>query len=151
MTTNSGCDVAAVKAFLLDLQDRICAALEAQDGKAQFVEDAWEREEAEGQLALTGGGRTRVIADGGVIEKGGVNFSHVRGERLPASATAPTRRRPTSHCLQGPFASPRGRPSRSRGTRDALSRRAKLAWPGRSPCRRRCRTAIGGWENGYVS
>ena len=86
MTTNSGCDVAAVKTFLLDLQDRICAALEALDGKAQFVEDAWEREEAEGQLALTGGGR--VIADGGVIEKGGVNFSHVRGERLPASATA---------------------------------------------------------------
>ena len=53
MTTNSGCDVAAVKTFLLDLQDRICAALEALDGKAQFVEDAWEREEAEGQLALT--------------------------------------------------------------------------------------------------
>ena len=52
MTTNSGCDVAAVKAFLLDLQDRICAALEAQDGKAQFVEDAWEREEASSREAL---------------------------------------------------------------------------------------------------
>jgi coproporphyrinogen III oxidase len=84
----TGCDVAAVKAFLLDLQDRICSALEAQDGQAVFVEDAWEREGAEGELALTGGGRTRVIADGAVIEKGGVNFSHVRGERLPASATA---------------------------------------------------------------
>jgi len=85
---HSGCDVAAVKAFLLDLQDRICSALEAQDGKAQFQEDSWERPAAEGDLALTGGGRTRVIADGGVIEKGGVNFSHVRGARLPASATA---------------------------------------------------------------
>ena len=75
--TYSGCDVAAVKAFLLDLQDRICAALEAQDGGASFVEDAWERPAAEGALALTGGGRTRVIANGAVIEKGGVNFSHV--------------------------------------------------------------------------
>ncbi len=86
--TQSGCDVAAVKRFLLDLQDRICSALEAQDGKATFTEDAWEREEAEGELALTGGGRTRVMAAGGVIEKGGVNFSHVKGARLPASATA---------------------------------------------------------------
>lgn len=85
---NNSCDVAAVKAFLLDLQDRICSALEAQDGQAQFIEDAWEREGAEGALALTGGGRTRVIAGGAVIEKGGVNFSHVKGERLPASATA---------------------------------------------------------------
>ena len=88
MSTQSGCDIAAVKTFLLDLQDRICTALEEQDGQASFVEDAWDREEAEGHLALTGGGRTRVIADGGVIEKGGVNFSHVKGERLPASATA---------------------------------------------------------------
>ncbi len=88
MSTQSGCDIAAVKTFLLDLQDRICAALEEQDGQASFVEDAWDREEAEGHLALTGGGRTRVIADGGVIEKGGGNFSHVKGERLPASATA---------------------------------------------------------------
>ena len=85
---NTSCDIQAVKSFLLDLQDRICAALEEQDGQASFVEDAWDREEAEGHLALTGGGRTRVIADGGVIEKGGVNFSHVKGERLPASATA---------------------------------------------------------------
>ena len=85
---NGACNVEAVKAFLLDLQDRICSALEAQDGQAQFAEDAWEREAAEGALALTGGGRTRVIANGAVIEKGGVNFSHVKGERLPASATA---------------------------------------------------------------
>lgn len=84
----SQCDVQAVKDFLLDLQDRICAALEAQDGEAHFQEDAWEREHPEGPLNLLGGGRTRVIANGAVFEKGGVNFSHVQGERLPASATA---------------------------------------------------------------
>lgn len=88
MTDHSHCDVDAVKAFLLDLQDRICAALEQQDGSARFSEDSWERDEAEGALQLLGGGRTRVIANGAVIEKGGVNFSHVRGQTLPASATA---------------------------------------------------------------
>ncbi len=71
----------AVKQFLLALQDSICQGLEAADGKAKFVEDAWER--AEG-----GGGRTRVIRDGAVIEQGGVNFSHVYGASMPASATA---------------------------------------------------------------
>jgi coproporphyrinogen III oxidase len=74
-------DKAAVKAYLLDLQDRICAALAAEDGGANFVEDAWTR--AEG-----GGGRSRVITNGKVIEKGGVNFSHVYGAQMPASATA---------------------------------------------------------------
>ena len=74
-------DKAAVKAYLLDLQDRICNALAAEDGGAGFVEDSWER--AEG-----GGGRTRVLANGPVIEKGGVNFSHVHGTQMPASATA---------------------------------------------------------------
>lgn len=73
-------DIDAVKAYLLDLQDRICAALAAEDG-GRFREDAWTR--AEG-----GGGRTRVLEDGAVIEKGGVNFSHVSGGQLPASATA---------------------------------------------------------------
>ena len=88
MSHTSTVDVAAVKAYLLDLQDRICTALEAQDGQAQFVEDAWDRDPNDSSLALTGGGRTRVIADGAVIEKGGVNFSHVKGPQLPASATA---------------------------------------------------------------
>jgi coproporphyrinogen III oxidase len=73
--------VSAVKAYLLGLQDNICKALEQQDGQASFVEESWEREQG-------GGGRTRVIADGAVIEKGGVNFSHVFGHQLPASATA---------------------------------------------------------------
>jgi coproporphyrinogen III oxidase len=70
-----------VKEFLLALQDKICAGLEQADGTAKFVEDAWQREEG-------GGGRTRVIRDGAVIEQGGVNFSHVYGESMPASATA---------------------------------------------------------------
>ncbi|MDM3870447.1 oxygen-dependent coproporphyrinogen oxidase [Porticoccus sp. W117] len=74
-------DKHAVKTYLLDLQDRICAELENADGSDQFVEDSWNR--AEG-----GGGRSRVLTDGGVIEKGGVNFSHVHGNQLPASATA---------------------------------------------------------------
>ena len=71
----------AVKAYLLDLQDRICAALEVEDGGARFVEDAWTRPGG-------GGGRTRVIENGALIEKGGVNFSHVHGDSLPPSASA---------------------------------------------------------------
>ena len=74
-------DKLAVKAYLLQLQDSICAALQEADGAGIFVEDAWTR--AEG-----GGGRSRVLTDGAVIEKGGVNFSHVQGASLPASATA---------------------------------------------------------------
>lgn len=73
-------DKQAVKTYLLQLQDNICNALAAADGKP-FVEDSWER--AEG-----GGGRSRVLADGNLIEKGGVNFSHVFGDGLPPSATA---------------------------------------------------------------
>jgi len=74
-------DIAAVKQYLLGLQDQICNALAALDGKAEFVEDAWQREQG-------GGGRTRVISDGAVFEKGGVNFSHVHGDQLPPSASA---------------------------------------------------------------
>jgi coproporphyrinogen III oxidase len=59
--------------FIHDLQDRICAALEASDAQARFVEDKWVREGG-------GGGRTRVIAEGAVFEKGGVNTSVVHGE-----------------------------------------------------------------------
>jgi coproporphyrinogen III oxidase len=81
MTLPSVPDKAAVKAYLLDLQDRICQALAAEDGGKGFIEDNWTR--AEG-----GGGRSRVLADGKVIEKGGVNFSYVQGTQMPASATA---------------------------------------------------------------
>ncbi|MFM4952909.1 oxygen-dependent coproporphyrinogen oxidase [Aeromonas dhakensis] len=74
-------DVAQVKAFLLQLQDDICRGLEQADGAGHFVEDAWQREGG-------GGGRTRVLCHGAVIEQGGVNFSHVYGDAMPASATA---------------------------------------------------------------
>ncbi|MBW3733976.1 oxygen-dependent coproporphyrinogen oxidase [Aeromonas dhakensis] len=74
-------DVAQVKAFLLQLQDDICRGLEQADGAGHFVEDAWQREGG-------GGGRTRVLRHGAVIEQGGVNFSHVYGDAMPASATA---------------------------------------------------------------
>ncbi len=70
-----------VRQFLLSLQDDICSALESEDGQARFITDEWQREEG-------GGGRSRVIADGAVFEKGGVNFSHVSGASLPPSATA---------------------------------------------------------------
>ena len=76
-------DITAVRDYLLGLQDRICQQLETVDGKEKFVEDAWERTDG-----LAGGGRTRVLNNGAVFEQGGVNFSHVRGTSMPASATA---------------------------------------------------------------
>lgn len=77
MTNN----VELVKAFLLKLQSDICQTLELADGKGHFVTDQWQREQG-------GGGISRVMTDGQVIEQGGVNFSHVFGAELPASATA---------------------------------------------------------------
>jgi coproporphyrinogen III oxidase len=74
-------DLAAVKTYLLGLQDAICAALAAEDGAADFREDAWARPEG-------GGGRTRILTEGAVFEKAGVAFSHVHGTKLPPSATA---------------------------------------------------------------
>jgi coproporphyrinogen III oxidase len=77
----SAVDFDTVKAYLLGLQDRICQGLAEEDGQTEFVEDSWQREQG-------GGGRTRLITKGGVFEKGGVNFSHVFGGQLPASASA---------------------------------------------------------------
>lgn len=74
-------DVTAVKNYLLELQERICLTLEQEDGTTRFIEDAWQR-------PAGGGGRSRVLSEGAVFERGGVNFSHVFGEGLPASATA---------------------------------------------------------------
>jgi coproporphyrinogen III oxidase len=74
-------DKRAIKQYLLNLQDAICSKLAACDGKKTFFEDSWDRPEG-------GGGRTRVLSEGAVIEKGGVNFSHVFGNEMPASATA---------------------------------------------------------------
>lgn len=78
-------DVLHVREFLLDLQQRICSALEQQEhshgSSAQFITDDWQRPEG-------GGGRSRVLQNGHVIEKGGVMFSHIQIKHLPASATA---------------------------------------------------------------
>jgi coproporphyrinogen III oxidase len=77
----SGIKVEEVKAFLIELQSQICSGLEDLDSDANFQTDQWDRD--------TGGsGITRVISDGAVFEKGGVNFSHVFGDSMPASATA---------------------------------------------------------------
>jgi coproporphyrinogen III oxidase len=75
-----------VEAFLRDLQNRLCSALEVVDGGARFREDAWTRPDSSAELG--GGGRTRVLTDGAVFEQGGVNFSRVHGARLPPAATA---------------------------------------------------------------
>jgi coproporphyrinogen III oxidase len=61
------------------LQDRICAALAELDGQGTFREDAWQREGG-------GGGRSRVLTDGAVFEKAGVNFSEVFGQMSPEFA-----------------------------------------------------------------
>lgn len=74
-------NIELVKIYLQGLQDEICKALEVLDGGAEFVEETWVRDEG-------GGGRSRVMTDGVVFEKGGVNFSHVMGASMPASATA---------------------------------------------------------------
>lgn len=81
MTQISQAQIEQVKTFMLSLQDSICTALQHEDGGAVFIEDSWNR--AEG-----GGGRSRVLTHGKTFEQAGVNFSHVFGHKLPASATA---------------------------------------------------------------
>ncbi len=73
-------DTSPVRAYLLELQERIVARLEALDG-GRFLRDEWAR--AEG-----GGGISRLLEDGALLERGGVGFSHVTGTSLPASASA---------------------------------------------------------------
>eukprot|EP01031_Cornospumella_fuschlensis_P015476 gene15476-18912_t len=73
----------AVRDYLLDLQQRIVTALEAADGNA-FLSDGWTRESGG---RLEGDGLSRLIEGGAVFERGGVNFSHVKGRVLPPSAT----------------------------------------------------------------
>jgi coproporphyrinogen III oxidase len=72
-------EIAEVEKYLRALQDRICAALEAEDGKATFGSDPWQRE--------AGGGVTRVLADGAVFERAGVGLSFVSGKALPPAAS----------------------------------------------------------------
>jgi coproporphyrinogen III oxidase len=74
-------NITLVKDYLLDLQDNICAEIEAEDGQGSFLQDQWQRDAG-------GGGRTRVLSEGAVFEQAGINFSHVFGAGLPASATA---------------------------------------------------------------
>jgi coproporphyrinogen III oxidase len=73
-------DRLAVRNWLAGLQDSLVDALERADGRARFGRDRWER-------AGGGGGESRVIRDGALIEQGGVNFSEISGASLPASAT----------------------------------------------------------------
>jgi coproporphyrinogen III oxidase len=72
-----------VRLYLLGLQDRIIQALEAADGHA-FLRDGWTRAPEE---RLQGDGLSRLVEDGALFERGGCNFSHVRGPQLPPSAT----------------------------------------------------------------
>jgi len=73
-------DTGPIKDYLAGLQNRIVAALEGVDGRP-FRQDAWVRPQG-------GGGISRLIEEGDLFERGGVNFSHVVGDALPASATA---------------------------------------------------------------
>ena len=73
-------DLPAVEQYLKGLQQSICDELSAIDGSAQFETESWDRPEG-------GGGISRVLAEGKVFEKGGVNFSYVEGGQMPGSAT----------------------------------------------------------------
>ncbi len=73
--------IAHVIEYFKNLQDTICAGLAEADGEKNFFEDNWQREQG-------GGGRTRVLTNGAIFEQAGVNFSHVFGDKMPASATA---------------------------------------------------------------
>ena len=73
-------DIAPIRDYFTGLQDRIIGELEGMEGQP-FLRDAWDRPQG-------GGGISRLIEDGRLFERGGVNFSHVKGEQMPASATA---------------------------------------------------------------
>ena len=79
--TNTPPNIEAIKSYLLTLQKNICDALSKEDGGKQFEEDEWQREAG-------GGGKSCVMANGNIFESAGINFSHVFGGKLPASATA---------------------------------------------------------------
>jgi len=70
-----------VRSYLVGLQERICSAIEAEDGEQTFIVDEWNREEG-------GGGRSQVLTNGKIFEKAGVNFSLVTGDNLPPTASA---------------------------------------------------------------
>lgn len=74
-------DSIEVRSFLTQFQTTLCDQLSKLDGAAEFAHDQWERSEG-------GGGNTRTLIDGNLIEKGGVAFSHIHGNKLPPSASA---------------------------------------------------------------
>ena len=76
-------DIASVRAYLLGLQARIIDTMQAEDGKA-FISDGWTREPGG---RLEGDGLSRLVEEGKLLERGGCNFSHVKGKALPPSAT----------------------------------------------------------------
>lgn len=73
-------NIQQVKLYLQELQQQICCFLEQEESSATFIDDAW-------QHPSGGGGLSKILSDGAVIEKAGVNFSHVKGAKLPPSAT----------------------------------------------------------------
>ncbi|MCC5858746.1 MAG: oxygen-dependent coproporphyrinogen oxidase [Ectothiorhodospiraceae bacterium] len=73
-------DSTQVRNYLLQLQDRLCRKLQEADGTGRFGLDLWDRPQG-------GGGRSRILRDGPVLEQAGVGFSHVMGDELPAAAT----------------------------------------------------------------
>ena len=73
-------DIASIRDYFTGLQDRIVGKLEVMEGQP-FLRDAWDRPQG-------GGGISRLIEEGKVFERGGVNFSHVTGDQMPVSATA---------------------------------------------------------------
>ena len=76
-------DITRVRTYLLGLQERIVTALQDEDGKP-FLRDAWTKAPGE---RLQGDGVSRLVEEGGVLERGGCNFSHVKGAAMPPSAT----------------------------------------------------------------
>lgn len=74
-------NIEEVQQYLLALQKDICQQLAEEDGEKDFIVDEWKRPQG-------GGGLTRVMENGAIIEKGGVNYSYVEGTNMPASATA---------------------------------------------------------------
>jgi coproporphyrinogen III oxidase len=79
----SGVSVSDLRDYFLGLQDRITSKVAEIDGKP-FLEDAWEKPE---DSPLKGNGRSRILEGGNIFERAGVGFSHVRGDKLPPSAT----------------------------------------------------------------
>jgi coproporphyrinogen III oxidase len=73
-------DIGPIRDYFTGLQERIISELEGLEGQP-FLRDAWDRPQG-------GGGISRLIENGNIFERGGVNFSHVKGEQMPASATA---------------------------------------------------------------